>query len=201
MTMHYLNYKNVGQIVLLGVLCGCSAGKTYREIDPEAAAKDERATNGYYSLKAANNGKARIVLRSEKRPYGVNFSSSSSTTSCQDFKTIGNVMDAGHGVVYPWIAKLSSKMTRSKTFIEADIEPNESIQIRGYGSWVNDDTFFITRGNCGPITSTFTPAADHAYLVQFIWDGNACSQVISDATNPDSPIPLPVETVFSCPKP
>ena len=186
---------------MLGILCGCSLGKSYREIDPEGAEADMRKNNGYYALKSVTPGKAKIVFRSEGMPYDVNFSTSTSSVPCQDFKIIGDVKDSGHGIIYPWIANLTGSASRNRPFIANEAPPGQSIQIRGYGAWIGDVNNGFTRGKCGPLVSRFTPVADHAYLVQFRFVDGGCKQVISDASNPDSPIPLPVEHIQSCSKP
>ena len=198
--MKYSSHEGLGLLLMSCILCGCSAGKTYREIDPAAAAEDERQSNGYYSLKSVSPGTTKLVIRSSGMPGTVSVFTTTSDIPCKDFKPLGNVIDTGHGVLYPWIAKFSEKLTLSKTFVETEIEPNKTIQIRGYGAWASDGRPGSTSGHCGPITSVFTPLANRAYLLQFLWLGTRCQQVISDATDPDAPVSVVAKNT-DCPWP
>jgi hypothetical protein len=172
------------------LLFGCSLGKTYREIDPERAQEEERSANGYYALQDIPDGKAVIVLRSEKMPYRVSFSSGpAGVVPCINPKLtpLGEARYDGSGTVYPWIAKLSGAMQRrGEPFLSTEVEPGQPIQVRGLGLWSND----MSVGNCGPLDAIFTPQSDRAYLVRFVWDGSQCRQVVLDATDPDHPVPV-----------
>lgn len=194
-------------ILTICALSGCSnLGKSYNQIDPERASADVRQSNGYFSLQTVSPGMAKLVMRSEGSTGNVQFSINTSSDNCKDFQILGTTKYSGEGVVYPWIAKLVSQVSRTPGFLSKDLAPGQSVLIRSYGSSVSstsvpDHTTSTRLEKCGPLFSRFTPIADHAYLVRFDWGSNSCTQNVFDATNPDAPIPVPSEAIVVCEKP
>jgi adhesin HecA-like repeat protein len=109
---------------------------------------------------------------------------------CEPFVNAGRVANPGHGVVFPWIAKLSNKANRLgnlKSYLEQSITPGQHISVRGFSQWMDNGGLFVAMRTCGPRTSGFIPQPGRAYLIEFIWEGDTCRQVLYDATSPDSP--------------
>jgi len=178
---------------ILVLLQACSIGKTYQEINPEGALKDTRKNNGYFSLKSVPPGKSKVVFRSDGAPRPVEFSTCASVTSCELYESVGKVANPGHGVVYPWIAKLNNKVNRvgnNKPYLEELITPGQKIQIRGLGKWMDNQVVFVASRECGLLFSALTPQEGHAYLIEFVWGDGGCKQLVFDATNPDAPVAL-----------
>lgn len=184
-----------------GLLSSCSLGKHYSEIDPEGAKEDVRQHTGYYALKSVTPGTTKLVLRSAGAGHGVQYSTSTAAKACEGMEKQGNVRDTGRGVVYPWVASMSLGMSRNKAFIEQELPPTESLQVQGLGSITSSNGFGTHfAGRCGPLTLRFQPKADRAYLVEFVFEGGACRMGVSDATNPDAPLPVPAEQLPACGK-
>lgn len=180
------------------VLTAC----TYSELHPKSALKDIRNNNGYYDLQEIEPGTAKIVVRATGTSYPAHFSISTSPQACQGFKPLGEVAYTGRGVVYPWIANMGQRGRRSNPYLAHDAKPGEPIQVRGYGSWADGTGAGYRTGNCGPVTAKFTPEAGHGYTIDFAWGGKpACSLVVMDATNPDAPVPVPVQSIANCSAP
>jgi hypothetical protein len=197
------NHKLRTSVVVSILACVLSAC-AYRDINPEAAAADEKAHGVDDALRSVAPGTAKLVFRSRGAGHGANYAISNSPAACRDFKSLGNVAYSGRGVVYPWIANMAER-SRSAVFktqpsIQQEVKPAESIQVRGFGRWDQNTGMFARSGTCGPVVAKFTPKADHAYLIEFVWAENlTCSQVILDATNPEAPVPVQVEAVLGCP--
>jgi hypothetical protein len=182
--------KSLCAICMLLILQACAVGKSYKEINPERALEDVRKNNGYYSLKSVPSGQSKLVLRSEGAPQPVEFSICNGELPCEPFVNVGSVANSGHGVVFPWIAKLSNKANRVvnyKPFLEQLITPGKFIYVRGFSHWLDRRNPSLFKGVCGPRTSGFIPQQGRAYLIEFVWEGDTCRQVLYDATNPDSP--------------
>lgn len=185
-------------IAVSAVLGGCA----YSEINPEAAREDIRQHNGYYDLREVEPDAAKIVVRAAGSSYPAHFSVSASSQSCQDFKPVGEVAYTGRGLVYPWIANMGQRGRRSNPYLVHDAKPGVPIQVRGYGSWADGTGAGYRTGNCGPVTTKFTPEAGRGYTVDFVWGSKpACSLVVMDATDPDAPVPVPAALVPNCPRP
>lgn len=217
---HFLRVlPTVGFMALAAFLGGCShAGRTYNEINPEAAAADVRAHNGYEDLKSVAPGTTKIVLRGEGNATigkTVKFAVSSMTEPCTGFSAIGATQETGHGVLLPGIAKMLgglskiSSMGHVQAFLVHTPTPDQPIQIRGEANWTEESetvignikTKTIYPRSCGPLTSKFKPLTNHAYTVEFsVESGDLCSQRVMDATNPDAPVPVAAEHVHNCPK-
>lgn len=180
-------------------LSGCSLGKTYSQIDPEGAKEDIRQHTGYYALKSVSLDTTKLVLRSAGASYAVQFSTSTSTTACEGLEKQGTVRDQGRGVIYPWIANMGRGLSGNRGFLEQELETlPESIQVQGYASLQSSNTLYSTTGHCGPLTVQFQPKANRAYLVNFLFEGNACRMQVSDSTDPDAPIPVSTESIPGC---
>ena len=185
-------------LISLSVLSACA----YREINPTAALADVRAHSGYDELEDIEPGAAKIVVRATGTSYPAHFSVSTSPQNCQNFQSLGEVAYTGRGIVYPWIANLGQRGRRSNPYLVHDAKPGEPVQVRGYGSWADGTGVGYRSGNCGSVTAKFTPQAGHGYTVDFVWgDEPACKLVVMDATNPDTPVPVPVQAIQGCPVP
>jgi hypothetical protein len=185
--------KAVFAMWLLMLLQACSVGKTYKEINPEGALQDTRKNNGYFSLKSVPPGKSKVVFRSDGAPPPVEFSICASATSCEQFESVGKVANPGHGVVYPWIAKLNNKANRvgnHKPYLEQLMTPGQTIHVRGFSKWMDSSGLFVASRECGPLFTVLTPQEGHAYLIEFVWTDGNCKQLVFDATNPDAPVAL-----------
>ncbi|BEP54057.1 hypothetical protein GmRootV35_43650 [Variovorax sp. V35] len=180
------------------MLCAC----TYSEINPSAALADIRANSGYNELTEVEPGTAKLILRSAGSGYSAHFSASASPQACQGFASLGNVAYAGRGIVYPWIANAVQRGRRTEPYLVHEARPGELIQIRGYGSWADGTGSGYRTGHCGPITAQFSPQDGHAYIVEYVWGSKpACSLNIMDATDRDSPVPVPTQAIAGCPAP
>jgi len=184
------------------LLSGCA----YREINPEAALADERANNGYLELQEVLPGTAKLVFRTAGAAYPAHFSVSTAVQACQEFDSVGNVVYAGRGIVYPWIANMAQRghrtVNKTEPYRVREVYPGDPIQIRAYGSWADGAGAGFRSGNCGPVVARFTPEHGHAYIVEFVWGSKpVCSLAVADATQPDAPVPVPVETISDCPAP
>lgn len=193
-------------IALAGfALQGCGLGKTYREINPEAAELEVKKYNGYYVLKKVEPGTAKLVMRSEGMGVSVQFSTSMSPQSCEGFSKPVIVADAGRGVLLPMVAKMARR--GRKEYFEQQLVPQDPVQVRAYSVWSNSSgapnmPTTVSTGKCGPLTARFTPLADHAYVARWLYpDPGSCSLVIEDATNPDMPIKIEAEQIAGCPAP
>ena len=192
-------------------------GRSYDQINPEAAAADVKANNGYSALNSVTPDTAKIVLHSDgKGSPGtiVAFSIGPADEPCSSLSTIGTVADTGHGRLLPGIAKMlggMSRMSGAKPFLVNERVADRPLQIRGYASSTRESTqqygtttttTLYYKTSCGPITSKFIPLPNHAYWVKFTRDSEkSCSQQVMDATDRDAPVPVPTEVVASCPMP
>lgn len=77
-----------------------------------------RQHNGYYALKEITPGTSKLVMRSEAAGYFVRYATSSAPTACEGLEAQGTVVDRGHGVVYPWIAKMAGGLSSGRPFLE-----------------------------------------------------------------------------------
>jgi hypothetical protein len=98
-------------LFLVATACTLTA-RAYRDINPETAAADERANNGYEALRLVEPGTAKLVLRARGAGYPAHFSVSASPQVCRDFVPSGYVAYSGRGIVLPWIARMNER-TRS----------------------------------------------------------------------------------------
>lgn len=174
-------------------LQACSVGKSYKEIDPEGAQRDVRQNNGYYALKSVLPGKSKVVFRSDGSPRPVAFALCARADSCEQSEELGTVGNSGHGVVYPWIAKMTNKANRianQKPYLMQNMTPDQPVRVRGLGKWLDSQALITVSGSCGPLETVFTPLAGRAYVVEFKWIDDDCKQSIYDATNPDEPVLL-----------
>lgn len=192
-------------LLLVATACTLTAC-AYRDINPEAAAADERANNGDEALRFVEPGTAKLVLRARGAGYPAHFSVSASPQACQDFVPSGYVAYSGRGIVLPWIARMNertrSAVTGQQPYLVHEAKPGVPLQVRGYG-YIQDGHGRLARfGHCGPAVVRFTPEQGHAYTVEFIWRSNAaCGLAVLDATAPDSPVPVPAELIEDCPAP
>lgn len=187
-------------LVSVAVLSGCALGKHYSEIDPEGAKEDIRQHNGYYALKSVTPGTTKLVLRSAGAGHSVLYSSSTAANACEGMEKQGTVRDSGRGVVYPWIANMTLGMSFHKAFLEQELPATtSSLQVEGLGTITRNNAFGLQSARqCGPHTLRFQPKVDRAYLVEYVFKGDACSMGVVDATDPDAPLPVPVETLSEC---
>ena len=159
--------------------------------------------NGYHVLKQITLGETKLVLRSEGSPAPVGFSISSASQNCEGFSAQEFVRDNGHGVLLPWIAKL----TAGRGFIDKSVAPAQPVQVRAYSNWSSatgtgapGSVVSVASGRCGPLVLKFTPAPNRNYLARLSYPGDQCSLVIMDATDPDAPTPVDAEAL-NCPVP
>lgn len=184
------------------VVCSLTAC-AYHDINPEAATADVRAHNGYEALRSVQPGNAKLVVRSRGSGHPAHFSISTSPQACQDFQSLGRVVYAGRGIVYPWIANAVQGSRRALSSAEPyrvhNIKPGEPIQVRGHGTWADGTGSEYRFGHCGPVVARFTPQEGHAYTVDYVWGSRpACSLLVMDATNPDAPVAVATEDVAGC---
>lgn len=193
-----------GTSVVVGILGGVTvAGCSYSRINPEGAAEDVRKNSGYYELEDVEAGTARVVMRTAGAPHPAQFSVSSSSQTCKDFKVLGSAVYTGSGVVYPWIARLVQRsrgaISKTEPYLVYEAKPGQSIQVRGLGSWSDGSGTTYLSGKCAPLTHRFTPQEGHAYVVEFVWESKAsCSLRVADATNRDAPIPIVTDLIEGC---
>lgn len=178
----------------------------YRNINPEAAAADERADGSSDALRSVTQGTAKLVFRASGAGHATSYAVSTSGEACQGFQSVGNVAYSGRGVVLPWIARMNertrSAVFKTQPFVEHDAVPGRSIQVRAVGNWQETGGVFNRAGTCGPLVAKFTPVAGRAYLVEFVWrSDNSCSQVVTDSTDPSAPTPVQLEGTQSCDSP
>jgi hypothetical protein len=192
-------------LFLAAAVCTLTAC-AYRDINPEAAAADERANNGYDALGSVEPGTAKLVLRARGAGYPAHFSVSASSQVCRDFVPSGYVAYSGRGIVLPWIARMNERtrsgVTGQQPYLVHEAKPGVPLQVRGYG-YIQDGHGGLARfGHCGPAVVRFTPEQGRAYTVEFIWSGNAaCGLSVMDATAPDAPVPVSAEVIEDCPAP
>ncbi len=202
-----IRYFSVAAVVLAGLIAqGCGLGKTYREINPEAADLEVKKSNGYYSLKKVDPGTSKLVMRSEGMSVPVQFSVSTSPKACDAFSKPVAVVDLGRGVLLPSIAKMTKR--GRKEFLDQQLIPQEPVQVRAYSEWSSsmgggpNMPTTIQSGKCGPLVKRFTPQSDHAYVARLLFvDFRECSLVIEDASNPDMPVKVDAEEIPGCPAP
>lgn len=179
-------YCSIGALLLLQA---CSVGKSYKEIDPEGAQRDVRQNNGYYALKSVLPGKSKVVFRSDGSPRPVAFALCTRADSCEQSEDLGTVGNSGHGVVYPWIAKMTNKANRianQKPYLMQHMTPDQTVRVRGVGKWLDSRALITVSGSCGPLETVLTPVEGRAYVVEFKWIDDDCKQLVYDATNPDA---------------
>jgi hypothetical protein len=102
------------------------------------------------------------------------------------------------------LADMTSRMSltgKMDEFLVKGIQPSQSIAVKAYGGWADYEqaTKTSSSGKCGPVSAAFLPQAGHAYLAEMDWSGGQCQLKISDASDPDSPIPVETLPVQSCP--
>ncbi|MBK0112320.1 MULTISPECIES: hypothetical protein [unclassified Delftia] len=140
---------------------------------------------------------ATLHFRSTGMPMSAGFSISSASTACEGFEFAGSVRDGGEGVLLPWIAALSNKLSGVPTVREAAVPADAPVQVKGFSSWQDQ----YSRGSCGPVTKRFTPTADGVYRVDFVWAGmRKCGLRIVDISRPDEPREVPGAPLI-CPRP
>lgn len=81
------------------------------------------------------------------------------------------------------------------------IQSSQPVAVKAYGGWADYEqaTKTSSNGKCGPVSAAFLPHAGRAYLAEMDWSGGQCQLKISDASDPDSPIPVETLPVKSCP--
>jgi len=187
------------------LLCGCSnLGKSYSQIDPEGALEDARQHNGYYAIKKRPAESTRLVMRGFGRPFTGSFELNASQDQCTGFERAGSFAVVGRGVLLPWIADMTSRMSltgKMDEFLAKDIQPSQPIAVKAYGGWADYEqaTKTSSNGRCGPVSAAFLPQPGRAYLAEMDWSGGQCQLKISDATDPDSLIPMEALPMKSCP--
>lgn len=138
-----------------------------------------------------------LHLRSTGMPMSASFSISSASTACEGFEFAGSVRDGGEGVLLPWIAALSNKLSGVPTVREAAVPADAPVQVKGFSFWQDQ----YRSGSCGPVAKRFTPTADGVYRVDFVWAGmRKCGLRIVDISKPDEPREVP-GTPLICPRP
>lgn len=138
-----------------------------------------------------------LHLRSTGMPMSASFSISSASTACEGFEFAGSVRDGGEGVLLPWIAALSNKLSGVPTVREAAVPADAPVQVKGFSFWQDQ----YSSGSCGPVAKRFTPTADGVYRVDFVWAGmRKCGLRIVDISKPDEPREVP-GTPLICPRP
>lgn len=190
----------MGLIAAAAVLAGCSLGKTYSEINPEGAKEDVQRHSGHYELKRVQPETAMVVYTSEGAGHTVEFFTSTTTPPCDGMRKIGNVAYVGRGVVYPWVAKLGAVGSRNKGFLKQERREPGSLFVQARASIADSNAFTSRYGFCGPLTAEFSPELGHAYRVRFLFEGSSCRLAVSDATDPDAMVDVPVRTVAACGK-
>jgi len=183
--------------VLSGLLAGCgNLGRRYSEIDPAGALEDVRKHNGYYALKELEPGTAKLVMRAQGAPFTAAFEVSRAVAPCEGFEKVGTATDLGRGVVYPWVANMTTALTfgrKPRGYLEIEVDPAQRIQLRA-NSFQHGREF----SSCGPFAAAFVPAVNRAYLVEFTWHDSTCSMRVSDATDPQRPVPVATENLAAC---
>ncbi|WP_313282752.1 hypothetical protein [Delftia tsuruhatensis] len=140
---------------------------------------------------------ATLHLRSTGMPMSASFSISSASTACEGFEFAGSVRDGGEGVLLPWIAALSNKLSGVPTVREAVVPADAPVQVKGFSFWQDQ----YSSGSCGPVAKRFTPTADGVYRVDFVWAGmRKCGLRIVDISRPDEPREVPGAPLI-CPRP
>ncbi|MCP4017009.1 MULTISPECIES: hypothetical protein [Delftia] len=140
---------------------------------------------------------ATLHLRSTGMPMSASFSISSATTACEGFEFAGSVRDGGEGVLLPWIAALSNKLSGVPTVQEAAVPADAPVQVKGFSFWQDQ----YSSGSCGPVAKRFTPTADGVYLVDFVWAGmRKCGLRVVDISRSDEPREVPGAPLI-CPRP
>ncbi|MEJ7805794.1 MAG: hypothetical protein WKG03_07735 [Telluria sp.] len=193
---------HVGAFAALLFLGGCA----YQDINPEAAAADEKANGVHAALRGVDAGTAKLVFRASGAGHAARYSVSTASEACQGFEPVGNVAYSGRGVLLPWIANMTERtrgaVLNTQTHISRTAQPGQSIQVRGMGNWQEGSGLFSRSGNCGPLASRFTPVAGRAYLIDFVWRRDlSCSMVVTDSTDPDVPAIVPADVLTGCAKP
>jgi hypothetical protein len=138
-----------------------------------------------------------LVVRSTDMPMGVEFSVSASAKACDGFESIGVVRDSGRGVLLPWIARLTDRLSSAPVERRASIPAGQVVQVKGYGSWRDS----AGSGYCGPLVAKFPVVSGSTYLVEFVWKGtSACSIRVADTSVAGDVRPVPFERGV-CPRP
>ena len=179
-----------------------SADPAAKQLDPETLKQKVQESNGYLALKqGVAPGTSKIVLRGntvEKRHiFGLNFTE----MPCDEYKVLEAITNPGWEQNIPAVAQRIARW--HKGFTEAAVPPDQSVQVRaGMGDfdWTMKN---LPKGlSCGPVHYQFTPKADKVYLAEFYYIENKCFLMVSDATDPDAPVPVPRESLRVCaPKP
>jgi len=169
--------------VSASLLAGCAQWQAHESVSP--LVEKERQRNGYYELRAVPHGKSKLVLRSVGGGGPVDFSICEAPHGCAPGKD-----DA----IVATVAQQTPGKDRS--YFAPEVEPQRPLNIKGQGTWTSrlntgKGQPLSERGKCGPLVSTLTPQAGHAYIVEFQWQGDDCKQVVFDATDPDAPQALP----------
>lgn len=185
------------------VLSGCSTvGKSYSQLNPADAQRDLQRNNGHDALKTTVPGGTKIVMRPEGISVPVQFSLSASASDCKDFPAPEIARYGGQGIVYPWIAKMTSGNTPG--FIEKRLTPSQPVQVRAFINWTGSvstsQVTHLTKHKCGPLVQRFTPKEGRNYLARAMYEEDVCRLSIFDATDPSAPILTESETI-ACPAP
>ena len=194
----------VSLLIALGITATVLGGCAYSEINPEAAAEDVRRNTGYYELEGVEPGEARLVMRASGAGFPVSFSVSTDAQSCQGLKNVGKAANTGHGVVYPWIARMTQRSSGTEPYLVYDAQPEQPIQVQGYGMWSSVIAKGVPQesGDCGPLTVRFMPQGGHAYTVDYVWGTQngryICTLSVKDAIDRDNPVPVTTEPVTGC---
>lgn len=103
-----------------------------RDINPQAAAAEERVLHG--TFRSVTPGAAKLVLRSSGAGHAVVYSVGTASEACQGFEQAGNVAYSGRGVVFPWIARMNertrSALFKTQPYIEREVDPGRIVQSR-----------------------------------------------------------------------
>ena len=157
----------------------------------------------YLEPAVSDPGDAVVIIRSSGMPMIVKYSVSFDEEMCKGFETVGSVFaNTAKGKILPWIARLDEKSRRlfgATTELKIRVRPDRPTQVKGYSNWTDYVAGGSRNGSCGPLVTQFTPVSSHTYLVEFLWNGTiSCAQTVSDVTNPDEKIVIPVTTFSSC---
>jgi len=145
-----------------------------------------REVYGYYELKSVPEGKSKLVMRTDARPYRVEFSiCASPAAGCED---VGKVTKTPYTAT--WALKKAVSVDKAlfnlDPFLVRTLEPGQRTLISAYGSYSNSYGW----GRCGYVKALITPEENHAYLVEYKLENGKCFLDAYDATDPDHPVLL-----------
>src|SRR2546427_8564470 len=98
-------------------------------------------------------------------PMSASFSISSATTACEGFEFAGSVRDGGEGVLLPWIAALSNKLSGVPTVQEAAVPADrKSTRLNSSHSQISYAVFCLKK-NTFPLERHHAVRPEHGTLV------------------------------------